>query len=542
MSDLAARIAANLAYWSDVGPAVVRRDSELADQTAGRDMRQEARTAAYDLFLAKCRAVLAAGTLASPASDRAAEIAWEMAWHRDRGVYGDPAAALELTDATEFFRGAAESDYLATCLEKTGQSISDDEHKTRSARAAELERLTAEIAAKMEATGFPCHRETPFELWRYFVHSRQIERLPNYRRICFLPLVAQMLRAPMLAALEFWLSRHAFARFWTFTTGPRVELCGVRERVRWLHDKLSELNEQPFMREARVRLVFRATEGGTIETGPDGNHQSGGQIECENGQFFFHIHAHCVVEMAGGWIPPEKWSRLLEKVNAFWPFVFLEGGAIRSARECCKYLTKPAELAKMDGPALVALQAQLSRLKLVQPMGSLAAEISARENAPIPLRLVRRKTGDGGVFVVVKNWNRHGRRTAIEQNQDAAEKLIRRPARGLLRIVSRGAPRFGRCGVAEPVAVVMAMRGSLFDGAGRLRDVAETSIRSSGLLAPVIRATIAKFNAGVVRRATVLLIKVHTRTPTSGPDLATPETWRQSGQKQHHRGAARSGY
>lgn len=430
---------------------------------------------------------------------------------------------LEISAEDRAFAFSAHGEYLAHCMERTGATLPDEELRKKSREAATLLRQSEQIAEKMKAAGFECYRETPFELERYFLHSREREKLPSFRRTCFIPYVAQAIRAPILTALEFFIERNEYCRFWTFSSGVRVRLSGIRDRARELHDRIKDLNAQPFMKAAGVRIVFRATELGTPETDAQGNTLDGGEIERDDdGQLYFHVHAHCVVEMRHGMIRGmskrfnrhgkrmTNWEAFLARVGDYWRDWWHDGsehtpGPIRNAREVCKYVTKPGEMLKLSGPELVELQQQLYRLKLVQPMGSLAEEIRAREEAG--QRLVRKKTPDGRVYVAVKNWNRHTRRTALEKAADAAAKLTPSNARGYVKVVSRGAPRFGKAGVAEPCVTIMYKRGSWNEDAVRLHK----------LVAPIIAATAEKFALGVAARAMpeeAAPIRVHTRTLT----------------------------
>jgi hypothetical protein len=512
-----ALIARNLEYWDDAGQAAVRRDSEIADEVAGHHLQGEEKSAEFARFRRAC--ANAAGTAVDPDAYEVAPVSLahidEMAEYSAAGLYAKPAAAREISAEDRAFAFSAEGEFAALCKERTGDFIKCPKDETkRSRQAAQVLAQSKQIADKMISAGFPAYRETGFELVRYYVHSRQVEKLPAFRRTCFLPYVAQSIRAPMVSALEFWLSKNAYPRFWTFSSGPRVLLEEVRGRVRWMHKRLKELNAQPFMQACGARMVFRSTELGTPEMDAAGNERDGGAIERdEMGRVRFHVHAHVVVEMAKGWQTPETWSALLSKVGKFWGFWWGEGGAIRNARECCKYVTKPGEMLKLSGPELVALHEQLTRLKLVQPMGALAEEIKEREAAG--KRLVKRATPEGRVYLAVNNWNRHGRKTKNEAAQDAAGKLTPKTARGAVRVVARGTPRFGESGVAEPVATVMFMHGSWNEG----------SVRSHALIAPVIRATVHEYFAGVALRAADRAsgISVHTRTPTvAGFESAKP--------------------
>lgn len=422
----------------------------------------------------------------------------EMNWCNDHGYYDSPEAGLEISDQDRAFAFSAEGEFLALSKEQTGETMPDEKLREMREAGRILLEQSHGIAEKMQRAGFNPYRETPFGLYRYYVHSRHVEKLPGFRRCMFIPYVAQQVRGPMLSALEHWLEKNLHARFWTFTSGVRVALSGIRDRSQDLHRRLSELNARPFMRRSGARLVFRSTELGTPETNAQGQVISNsGLIERdEDGQLLFHVHAHCVVELTKGPLRGKNWERLLKEVHAFWGHHWDDGGSVRDARECCKYVTKPGEMLKLSGPELVALQKQLSRLKLVQPMGSLAEEIKARE--AVGNRLVRKRTPDGPVFREVKNWNRHNRRTRDEKHADAAAKLLRREARGCMRVVARQVPGIGPCGVSESRVTVMAMQQ--WD---------EAAVRRDPFVARLIEHTANEFWAGFA-------IRVHTCTPTVG--------------------------
>ncbi len=448
--------------------------------------------------------------------------------------YTQPEEVAEISREDRAFAFSAEGEYLGLCKARTGEALSDEVLKERRAASAELLAQSHEIAARMEA-GYReihaeecaeadlvarsagadavstvsniklqvCYRKTPFGVWRYFVHSGHVEKIPAFRRIHFIPYVAQSTRGAMLSALEFWLSRNLRARFWTFTSGIRVALPFVRERVEWLHRELSRLNAQPFMKDNGVRIVFRSTELGTPETNERGDVLSNaGEIERdEDGQLYFHVHAHCVVEVAN-YIPKAQWSALLSNVHAFWGHQWDEGGSIKDAREVCKYVTKPGEMLKLSPRELCELQAQLQGLHLVQPMGSLRDEIKARREHPEGARrLARKRTSEGSVLVEVKDWNKFCRRTKEEKAQDAAAKLDRKQASAGARVLSRMLPGFGPSGVSEPRVMVMAQHWN------------ESEVRQLPVVARLIQATAHEFWAGSA-------LRVHTCTTTVGETRA----------------------
>lgn len=446
--------------------------------------------------------------------------------------YTQPEEVADISDADRAFAFSAEGEFLALSKTKTGESLSAETLTERRAASGLVLEQTHTLATRMEAEFAEiharetetaalvaasvgadvsaaiasirrrrCYRETPFGLWRYYVHSRHVEKLPAFSRMMFLPYVAQHVRGPILSALEFWLEKNPFARFWTFTSGARCKLSAVRARTDYLHRRLSLLNAEQFMRDAGIRIVFRSTELGTPETNANGHRLAdSGIIERdESGEVLFHVHAHCVVEMAKGPLAGEKWKKLLARVHDHWGHNWDDGGSIRDARECCKYVTKPGEMLKLTGAELVALSEQLHRAKLVQPMGSLREEIKSRRDSD--LRLVRRRTPDGPVYGEVKNWNKHGRRTPEEKAADAAAKLDRRSAASCVRILSRLLPGFGPSGVSEPRVVVMA------------QDWNESHVRAHLQVARLISATAHEFWAGSA-------IRVHTCTPTVGETTA----------------------
>lgn len=416
--------------------------------------------------------------------------------------------------------GGAEAKFLALSKAKTGATLDDAKLATGNAARAKLlaqshaiadkmgEAYAAEAAELAQAaaaagadpsatqTAQSAMRADACGLWRYYVHSQHYEKIPAFRRIMFLPVVAQQIRAPMLAALEFWLSRNAFARFWTFTTGTKTRLCDVRVRCQELHRRLSKLNAQPFMRAAGASLVFRSTELGTPEllNTARAKDAGAGNIDRDDaGTVLFHVHAHTVVHLNAQLEKP-AFRALLASVKKFWVHNWDDGGSIRSAREACKYVTKPGAMLKLSGAELVELQTQLSRLKMVQPLGRLKDEITARTAAK--LRLVRQETKDGAVLGEVANWNLHGRMTREEKAQQAAGKLGAKTESAISsRIVARCLPGFGPAGVAENSVVVMA---TAWNGA---------EVRALPAVVRLVAATAEAYAAGVA-------IRVHTCTPT----------------------------
>lgn len=434
--------------------------------------------------------------------------------------------------------------YLGLCKTETGQAIPDEAQAKRREETATLRRQTEVLAERLEAAGIACHRESPFALYHYYVHTGHAEQIPAYRRCVFLPYVAQMLRMPTLCALEAFMQAHPFCRFWTFTSGARCKLSDLRERIQYLHRKISKLNGAPFMQSAGVEIVLRSTELGTPEFNAAGQavgDKAAGNLEFdeETGEPLFHPHAHCIVNLTKGFIPPEKWKKICAQVWEFWQHHLDLGengrsGVIRNAREAVKYVTKPAELLKLSGPHLAGLWHQLRRLKLLQPLGTLAADIKARKEAG--LRLVTKRTKDGRIYEAVKNWDKRGTSTQREKDAAAARKLARTDAAPVLSVVARLLPAVGPAGVKEPRVIILS---NAFDLAQRARaavlDAAHLAPKAAALqlsdaqhrerarlteaarknpfVREILEATADEFSAG-------LAIRVHTCTPTVRPDGA----------------------
>ena len=405
----------------------------------------------------------------------------------------------------------ADAVYLQHSREETGIAIAPEKIAAKRAEKHNLQQQTHTLAERLEAAGYPCYRAEKWSIWTYGVHSGEIEKLPAFRRICFLPYVAAQLRAPVLQALEAFGQSHPFLRFWTFTSGKRCRLTEVNRRCRQLHRRLSVLNAQAFMHAAGAEIIFRSTELGTPEFDENGKRRresEAGAIERdESGELLFHVHAHCVILLRQA-LPPDKWADLLRAIWSHWGDNWDEGSAIANLREVCKYVTKPAELLRLRPGELAELARQLYRVKLVQPMGALAEEIKRREEDG--LTLIRQRTHDGSVWREVANWNLQGPR---EKNPDKIEQ----PDVDHCAVVARCVPSFCALGIKEPRVVVM---GTRFD----LR-----SIVAHPLVERLRRCTAGEWQAG-------LRIRVHTGTPTVAdvcaaadcpgvaPDL--PAAWR----------------
>lgn len=442
---------------------------------------------------------------------------------------------------------------------ESGQPAGEKFTRQQRERATLLEQSHA-LAQSLEAAGVPAYRHDDTALWIYWVCSGEWQELAKFRRICFLPAVAAQVRSAKLAALEFFIQKNPFCRFWTFTSGPRVALPQLRARIEWLHRKLNALNK--FLRlNYSVELVFRSTELGTLEFDDLGNargEQNAGRIETDQeGNPLFHPHAHCVVQSLRGPVPKGEWQKMFSAIWDFWRDddggqLNWDGGrrgqsgVIRNARECCKYVTKPGDLLRLTPAQLAGTQAALSGLKLVQPLGELKKEIATRRAEK--KRLIRQPTPDGCVWRECFDWNKHAETTAeqreFEKNVLEAKTFASETAtaarlepgqewpRGKdappwCRVFARQAPAVGPRFVKEPRVIV---GGNVFDA---------QSVRGHPLVQKLWGEGIQGYERGLLAEAAtaqalVDSISVHTVTPTGNfcqawdPEPDPAESWETS--------------
>jgi hypothetical protein len=377
---------------------------------AGFDSAEAARQATIEVHTAPRPSAAEPPTLRRPSRSASrftlGDLGDRIGWVSDSALpaaFHDPEAELGpglATDAHSTVSRArfdlihkSEMEFAADCTAETGAVVSPEKYEAMRKNRRRLTEMTERIAEKLKAMKIAAARPDAVKCWAYWVHSKHMEQLPAYRRICILPTVAAAMRAPKLAALEYWLDRHPYARFWTFTTGARCGLRGedgLEARIDWLTRKLSKLNH--LLSRHGVEIVFRSVEFGGLETKSQSNaerSEGGGLDFAADGSPLFHPHAHCVVVAHFGY-NPARWQAVTLAVRNFWrrngerlhcDF----GEIIGNARECCKYVTKPGDLLKLSDQDLAELFEITYRAKLVHPMGSLAREIRIREGHTITI-------------------------------------------------------------------------------------------------------------------------------------------------------------
>lgn len=427
----------------------------------------------------------------------------------------------------------AEKLYRKLCDDECGIVVDRELLAQKAKEKAALRAQSHAIARKLELAKVTAYRSSEWTLWVYGVHSGEVEEMPQFRRISFIPFVGAQIREPFVRELEYYLQSNPWARFWTLTGGRRVLLCEARRAARTLSRRIRKLNDQPFMHEAGVRIVFRSIEFGSVERSRrkkksgkgvdllDEKGELAGAIERDaQGRVWLHPHAHCLVELEKGRLPPAEWSAFLKRLRAYWKDWMDDAGVIRSAREAVKYVTKPGEIQHLSPAETAALFEQLRRLKIVQPLGSLAADIKRREEAG--LTLVRERTDDGFVWRAVKNWNRGAAKVDRQKHRVCVRlqgddfigpefaELSQRDMRAAARmrteadkadvdacvVVARCTPSAASNGVKEPRVVVMGKRFDL------------SRVMNHPLVDRIFRATYDQWQAGLA------LIRVHTGTPS----------------------------
>jgi hypothetical protein len=328
----------------------------------------------------------------------------------------------------------AERVYLEICKAQTGRELpAEVQERSNEARRLLLAQ-SYRIADALVSEGIPSYG--PSNLSLVGVLSGLVVELPDFRNIVFIPSVAQRKRHKMLKHLEYFMQEHPFARMWVFTSGDRVPLSGVRERIAELHRRLSKLNAEPFLRAAGIEIVFRSTELGEV-------------TRDASGSATFHIHSHVIVDLKRK-LSKDDWSHVLGAVRKWWKHHFADSKQIHQAREACKYVVKPGDLDKLSAPELAQLHHQLFRLHMVQCLGSLKDQKKQIEETRT--RLIKLPEGLESRWKMVAEWN---------QSRTKKDGLVVAPydTPPTDWIVCTLQPSFALSGRAEPLAVVLNYSG-----------------------------------------------------------------------------------
>jgi hypothetical protein len=333
--------------------------------------------------------------------------------------------------------------YARTAGDLCGEYMNHDKWQTGQEQRKYLLDQTHHIAKQLEREGINAYNADQ-DLHIFGLHSKSFRELPNFRNICFLPSVAQKNRSQILKTLEFFLQTQPNARAWTITTGTRVGLAELGDRVRKLHRKVSKINATAWMKKAGARFVFRSTELG--EVFPDQN-----DVSCHP-----HVHALMVLDR---FIPRDQWSKLLSKIQAFFGAYSQDNGKLRNVREMVKYCVKPSDFLHLDSKHVASLYHATQGLRLVESLRDL--RVAKRTLKECKYKLVRRKgvlkkvpTWVGGssldkVIDSVPRWMESRTTEDIESEQELGRKLQLLPS-----VVAWCSPASVFTPVTEPIFLV----------------------------------------------------------------------------------------
>ena len=217
------------------------------------------------------------------------------------------------------------------------------------------------------------------------LHSKQFKKLDGYKNINFLPSVAQKNRSQKTKEMLLFLKHNHNCRMWTFTAGSRCALDKLNSQCRWMHRRLTKLNDTDFMKSLGAQFVFRATEFG--ELAADGEND-----------LSLHPHMHALLHLEN-YLRPEDWSYLLARIQSFWKAFCKDCGKIKNPRELIKYCVKPCDLEGLNNEQLIKLYHANKGLRLWESLQDFRQlRRSIREDKQ---KVVIRK----GIPKLVPNWN-----------------------------------------------------------------------------------------------------------------------------------------
>ncbi|MBK1855748.1 hypothetical protein JO972_12315 [Verrucomicrobiaceae bacterium 5K15] len=355
--------------------------------------------------------------------------------------------------AKEGFIPESERQYLEIVAKRSGEEIDEETFQRKQQDREKLKAQSVAIADKLESVNVRAYGDSKITLVGLI--SGIEEELIDFRNIVFIPMVAKRKRAAMLADLEYFVQRHRFSRMWVMTSGTRVTIPEVRERMLHTHRRISKLNHTAFMKSNEASIVFRSSELGSMER--------------INGEATFHIHCHLIVYLHKK-LTREQWSELLRRVRKWWKFHFKDAKQIQMAREACKYVVKPNDLEKLSAEELKALYEQLFKMHIVQALGPL--KLQRKETGENEIKLIHEKVGDKWKLKPILNWNKSKRKTRPDEG-------YQEPPRDNIIATMLPAPYFAQ--QSEPIAIVLNRQGgdlSKKSRVQRIHDAAKNQLKT----------------------------------------------------------------
>ena len=283
---------------------------------------------------------------------------------RDRRAQRDPFLSQEFVASVNLGRGMAAEKWRDRC-----------------ARQARLKQQTEDLAAALERTGISARRDA--DGMAIDVMTGAMEPLSGYRPICFLPLIAQRDRRPMLNALTVFRRTlpddGKFVRYAVVTAGASIPLLGLplaeqsspalktsenfelRARVRELSRSVSRF-AQWADQVHDIDVIFRGIEF---------------TVKQRAGDNFLSVHVHAnVLYMLRRRLKKTEWNKFLAGASAqFHGYWWKDCGQLEHPNEAIKYPFKPSELdpQRIGDAGVRWLFDETFGIPMTQPMGSFRA-------------------------------------------------------------------------------------------------------------------------------------------------------------------------
>lgn len=331
---------------------------------------------------------------------------------RPKMLGGIAARALSVMESS----GPARRGHGDVVTANTGWFIDPLKWAKRATASRVLAEQSESMADALERMGIPARLDT--DITAIGAVTGQVEALPAYRAIRFLPAVAARDRRPVLNGMKFFIQNHPRARYFRYSviTASEPVPCGgnLRGAIQRLSRRVSKWASEA--RDCDVEVLFRGIEF-TRATAASRDAEAArrmassfiGPIDAPLTRRFgaktilYHVHANVLTWPQRAMKDPD-WSDFLRMtwraVKGHWQ----DNGRIEKVEELIKYCLKPADIEDAADEEIVWLYQQTERLKLVQPMGPFAAFMADLEEARE--KVVRVRTKDGGRLQRVRKSSR----------------------------------------------------------------------------------------------------------------------------------------
>jgi len=234
----------------------------------------------------------------------------------------------------------------------TGWKQSSEQYRESSIRRALLVRENERIAGDLEKHGIQTRLKDSC-ITAIGEVTGATDTVESFRSICFLPLIAQRERKPILNGLQYFQRYNKlgkFLRLAVVTAGERIPIYGdLRGTMKKMHRDISRWASEAD-KEWNIAVIYRGSE-----------------FTYDHEEQSFHPHAN-VLYAPRKPLSSRKWKAFLswthKRLGAHWQ----DNGKLVKPQEAIKYPFKPLELQKLDSLALVWLYRQTRRLKIAQPM------------------------------------------------------------------------------------------------------------------------------------------------------------------------------